>query len=247
MKQTCEIIRDLLPLYRDGVCSAESREAVEAHLETCVACREELRLMEARWDAPQASGAELDSRRAAVRAWRRALLRGGLMMLALILLCVACYVGWHCYSTLPETDLEGLAAQAAEYLGGGPLTVERTERRGDYLAALCVDERGFRCICIFDRDRLFKDRWYANGGTFWMEPGELGVWNFGSPARESVLAFGGGDLPAEARWYTFTSGGITHFCPVEDDSLLGLFVIPDGRGSTSTAPILLDENYRPLD
>ena len=35
----CDIVRDLLPLYADGLCSVESRRAVEVHLKTCEACR----------------------------------------------------------------------------------------------------------------------------------------------------------------------------------------------------------------
>ena len=35
----CQIIQDLLPLYKDGVCSAESRKIVEEHLSTCENCR----------------------------------------------------------------------------------------------------------------------------------------------------------------------------------------------------------------
>lgn len=35
----CEIVRDLLPLYLDDVCSPKSREAIEEHLEHCGACR----------------------------------------------------------------------------------------------------------------------------------------------------------------------------------------------------------------
>ena len=35
----CEVVQDLLPLYEDGCCSRQSRELVEAHLETCEACR----------------------------------------------------------------------------------------------------------------------------------------------------------------------------------------------------------------
>ena len=45
MKISCEIIRDLLPLYMDGVCSEESRKAVDEHVRDCEKCREELRLM----------------------------------------------------------------------------------------------------------------------------------------------------------------------------------------------------------
>lgn len=41
----CEIVRDLLPLYIDGVCMEGSRELVEEHLKNCEACREEYRLM----------------------------------------------------------------------------------------------------------------------------------------------------------------------------------------------------------
>ena len=39
MKVTCEIIEDLLPLYVDNVCSAQSRQAVEQHLQDCEKCR----------------------------------------------------------------------------------------------------------------------------------------------------------------------------------------------------------------
>ena len=31
----CEVIRDLLPLYSDGVCSEESRRLTEEHLAQC--------------------------------------------------------------------------------------------------------------------------------------------------------------------------------------------------------------------
>ncbi len=38
MKQACEVIRDLLPLYVDGACSSASREMIEKHLAECGAC-----------------------------------------------------------------------------------------------------------------------------------------------------------------------------------------------------------------
>ncbi len=44
-KISCGITRDLLPLYLDDVCSEESREAVEEHLQHCPACRKELEAM----------------------------------------------------------------------------------------------------------------------------------------------------------------------------------------------------------
>lgn len=35
----CDMIRDLLPLYQDGICSESSRQAVETHLAECAECR----------------------------------------------------------------------------------------------------------------------------------------------------------------------------------------------------------------
>lgn len=35
----CEIIRDLLPLYCDGLCSETSRQEIEAHVAQCEGCR----------------------------------------------------------------------------------------------------------------------------------------------------------------------------------------------------------------
>ena len=36
---SCAVIRDLLPLYAEGLCSEESRVLTESHLETCAECR----------------------------------------------------------------------------------------------------------------------------------------------------------------------------------------------------------------
>jgi hypothetical protein len=38
MKYNCELIRDLLPLYKDQACSSDSVAAVEEHLSECPAC-----------------------------------------------------------------------------------------------------------------------------------------------------------------------------------------------------------------
>ena len=36
----CNIVRDLIPLYIDGVCSDESADVIEEHLKECSSCRE---------------------------------------------------------------------------------------------------------------------------------------------------------------------------------------------------------------
>jgi hypothetical protein len=42
MSNKCDIIKDLLPLYADDVCSDESRKAVEEHIKECADCKSEL-------------------------------------------------------------------------------------------------------------------------------------------------------------------------------------------------------------
>jgi predicted anti-sigma-YlaC factor YlaD len=50
MNKECEIVRDILPLYVDDVCSPSSREIIEGHLKTCPDCAaylEDIRASEA--------------------------------------------------------------------------------------------------------------------------------------------------------------------------------------------------------
>lgn len=45
MKYTCDMIKDLLPLYADEVCSDESRKAVAEHINSCPNCKDMLQKM----------------------------------------------------------------------------------------------------------------------------------------------------------------------------------------------------------
>ena len=40
-KISCDIIKDLLPLYIDGVCSSDSIDLIEEHLKDCPLCEAE--------------------------------------------------------------------------------------------------------------------------------------------------------------------------------------------------------------
>lgn len=40
MKYDCEVIRDLLPIYKDGVANKKSNEVIEEHLKECKVCEE---------------------------------------------------------------------------------------------------------------------------------------------------------------------------------------------------------------
>jgi hypothetical protein len=53
MNEHCGIVRDLLPLYHDNVCSAESRALVEEHLKTCEECTAELDCIDKEFAKPR--------------------------------------------------------------------------------------------------------------------------------------------------------------------------------------------------
>lgn len=46
---SCEIVQDLLPLYYDDVCSAESREMIDAHIRECETCSDMLRQLKSEY------------------------------------------------------------------------------------------------------------------------------------------------------------------------------------------------------
>ena len=102
MSLSCEVIRDLLPLYHDGVCSGESRELVEAHLCGCADCAAVLRELRGEIELPHEEpddGAVLKKLR---KNMKRTWLRGAAAVLTAVLLVAAGWYGWwyvndYCY------------------------------------------------------------------------------------------------------------------------------------------------------
>ena len=87
------IIRDLLPIYADGLESEESRALIEAHLADCPDCRAQLERMRARVDAPgRTEGA--DCRRILGRQKRKLARRTTLAAAAALLLGAGLCLLW---------------------------------------------------------------------------------------------------------------------------------------------------------
>lgn len=68
MKLSCEIIRDLLPLYCDRACSRDSANAVEEHLQDCKSCQAEFRRMKAEDNIPHTEQNKKEATRVAAFA-----------------------------------------------------------------------------------------------------------------------------------------------------------------------------------
>lgn len=164
---------------------------------------------------------------------------------AIFVVMLAAVGGYHWFSSVPQTNIEGMRKQATEYLGYDEVQIIKAAQRGDYLAALCVTQDNNWCLCVFDRDSLFGDRWRANGGVRSLSAGKLGSWNYGSSAGEAVLVFCGGGLPDEIKWYAFTNSGIEYTCPVKENTVLDIFIIPDSF-NINGSPVPLNGEKQPL-
>lgn len=250
MKIPCEIIQDLLPLYCDEVCSDESRKQIEGHLQECDKCKEDLHLMKDAIQVPATQEKDEKAAHAAANAWKKgktkAFIKGCVIAILVAAVLIGSYFAMHWFTTVDENNHSGLAQQAADYLGYDTLYIEEVERRGNYLAVLCTDVNGAWCMCVFDKDDVFGSRWYASGGKKTLKDGAIGSWNYGSPDREAVLIFCGGNISEEVCWYKFQNSKITYICPVEDDTLLDIFIIPD-RNDINGYPILLDSEQQEIE
>ena len=119
-------------------------------------------------------------------------------------------------------------------------------KRGDYLAVLLRMDSGGCGVDILERDSLFHSRWRCCGGVVGFEAGQMTSYNYSDPEGNAILIFAGVMLPKEAKWYTFTNGGIVYTCPIEGEGFTDLFVIAGGRGDINSYPTLLDENMQPI-
>lgn len=210
-------------------------------------------------ELPKAAEAQMMESMERERRTRR---RGFCAAMALALIGVAAigfgtWLAAHYLGSVPETDLEGLERQAFAYLATPrrrivydfdyyDLEIVEMERRGDYLAALCTDGAGKWCMCVYERDSVFADRWRGGGGKPSLTAGQLGSWNFGT-SQEAVIIFCGGDLPEEAAYYRFQNSGITYTCPIEGGRVLDVFVLPDTGDISSYPEEVLDQDGDPLD
>lgn len=98
MKLSCNVARDLLPLYHDGVCSGESRALVEEHLNQCPECAAILRQLRGEIELPHESPddqAVLEQiERTVKKRNKRAWIRGAAAVLAAVVLVLAGRYGW---------------------------------------------------------------------------------------------------------------------------------------------------------
>ncbi len=242
-KITCNTIKDILPLYVDEVVSDDTTIIVSEHLENCVECRKKYESMKKEITIPIENHTELKTFK---KKWhRRTLFKSVVIAVLLVVILISGYYAYHWAKSANENNLNALAEQAENYLGKDELYIEEITKKGNYLAALCTDNKGAWYMCVYERDNLFENRWYASGSLNGLNQGKMSSWNYGSPQEEVVLIFCGISISDDVNWYTFQNDKITYTCPVENNTVLDIFIISDSSNINGT-PTMLDAEKQPL-
>ena len=102
MNISCDIIKDLLPLYHDDVCSEASKAMVEHHLSECQSCLRELEAMdrETLMSNKEQNMAEANEIKKLSERWKKGMIKSTirgvfftLLTMSGILLAIYCLVG----------------------------------------------------------------------------------------------------------------------------------------------------------
>nr|WP_315020033.1 DUF3955 domain-containing protein [uncultured Aminipila sp.] len=97
MKLSCEVIKDLLPLYYDKVCSKDSSLLVEEHLADCPQCRDELQKLNMDLESPAIPNQEVKLMENISAKWKKdkrvSFTRGSMLVSALA--AIICFVSYN--------------------------------------------------------------------------------------------------------------------------------------------------------
>ena len=147
MKTPCSVIRDLLPLYQDGVCSPESRQLVEEHLEECETCRAEWERMSAPIPTAHPQVEERTVAQAASSAWKRGrqrAFRKGFVIAAVLAAVTCLCMAILFFSQEPPFEFYGVLSDPTFHPNTGSVSFQLSVDDG-YPVSIVVDEdtKGF--------------------------------------------------------------------------------------------------------
>jgi hypothetical protein len=100
-KVSCEIIKDMLPLYYDEVCSGDSKKMVEEHLSQCNNCKKELENIKDEIHIPKNNMIENRTDSNVIKnistSWKRlrlkSFIKGGIISALLLTVIILGYIG----------------------------------------------------------------------------------------------------------------------------------------------------------
>ena len=225
MKLSCDVARDLLPLYHDGVCSDESRALVEEHLNGCPGCAAMLRQLRGEIELPhespddQAALAQIE--RTVRKGKKRAWIRGAAAVLAAVLVMSAAAIWQNTWEKNRYRAMYLRFCEGQEMFADDGYPYDYEWVHGNYMFRVTLPEEGSSYGAIevrefkWTKDLLYPDdqNIFCMGISFTEDGGYL--YNVG--VEKGGYTYSGSLL--EPSWsyesVTLTTGGTT----VYDDSL----------------------------
>ena len=173
MKIPCKIIEDLLPLYKDDVCSAESKKVVAKHLDECEKCRRLIAGAEA-FTIPYIEPDQPNSDKAIKKGLRKIRHRWWASVLIILALIPIAFLSWN------EFSAQGVAITNMDELITGNAFMECLTE-GDY-------EGAFRYIDLEYKKSVWLQDWFEEDDLVTFEADALAKFcAFG----EEIEALGG--------------------------------------------------------
>ena len=217
---SCDVIRDLLPLYADDLLSQRSRELVDAHIAACPECKKMLDAMLCPLDPEPAAENFIDALRKQKRKQHRRII------LACTLTVLACVLGWwaymetHFYGETPHVvttdeekilaELPQLALTEAEIALAEPLFQDPafqdalaqkeiavdipSEKVAHLLTGIMPDDTAAVYASVLSRHNICLDFWSKHHRTFleYIDPDQNGTADL---IRKTIaLVESGGDV-----------------------------------------------------
>lgn len=102
-KISCNIIRDILPLYLDDVVSDETKQMVEDHLQSCASCREEAASLKKDVILPASKSQRFAEARVIKRIKNKILRKKVIIVVVTAVAVLASAVGAYALLTLPRS------------------------------------------------------------------------------------------------------------------------------------------------
>lgn len=163
MKISCDIIKDLLPLYCDNMCSNDSRVVIDEHLTECESCGEELKKMLDNSDAAVLRQ-EKNSINSIIGKYRKNLWKKMLFFLSCVLLFpnIVMFAGCHelCIPFVMHTNLPDIFCLTMCIMLSGvyiPAVVKNRRREWIILSSLiCPLLFALTCCVLYGLNSLFS-------------------------------------------------------------------------------------------
>ena len=154
---------------------------------------------------------------------RNNVLKGIVCAVVVLFLLFSIYPIYQFCTTVSVKDEAGVEKMANDYLNRYTMKMVQCVQKGDYLAVLLENESG-NAVVLFRRNRIFKERYeiFSRTGPE-CDFGKIELHCIGQNGI-TINVFFGTKIPEEFSQYKFGYRGTEVLCPIENQTVLDVFL-----------------------